>query len=352
MRWAGWPMLAFVCTTVYGQLISVYEYPQAALLVLGGSTLLAVAVGAVYGRGKRVWCRYLCPVSGVFALLARLSPLQWRSDPQRWRAFEGPRERVDCPPLLDLRHLDSAADCHACGRCSGHRGAVALTLRSPHREILGADARADANPYPARLLVFGLLGLAPGAFQWSGSAVFVQARQAAAQWAVEHGHFALLDDRMPWWLLTHQPEASDLFNPLDGLAIVAYIGLSTLLLGGLCWLALRAAARLCRPAGAADGGLHWQRLALALVPLAGIGLFLGLSMTTMTLLRAEGITPGWVGPLRGVLLAAGIAWSGWLGGRQLAAAPVSAARRLLAGLCLAAALAAVGATWVATLHLG
>ena len=89
LRWGGWPFVAFVCTTVYGQLVSVYEYPEAAALVLGGSSVAAVAVGFVYGKGKRVWCRHLCPANGVFALLARLAPVHFAADEQAWRRHGG-----------------------------------------------------------------------------------------------------------------------------------------------------------------------------------------------------------------------------------------------------------------------
>ena len=91
--------------SVYGQLVSVYEYPQAALLILGGSTVAAAFIGYFYGKGKRVWCRYLCPVSGVFGLLARLAPVQFKVDRDAWNRYPQRTPAADCAPLLSVSHL-------------------------------------------------------------------------------------------------------------------------------------------------------------------------------------------------------------------------------------------------------
>ncbi|WP_414654537.1 4Fe-4S binding protein [Ideonella sp.] len=339
VRWRGWPTLAFIATTVYGQLISVYDYPQATLLILGGSTLAAMLVGYLYGQGKRVWCRYLCPVSGVFALLAKVAPLHFRADEVAWRRHQGAVPRVDCGPLLNLRHLDSASACHSCGRCSGHRGAIELAIRSPNAEILGPARPGDETS--AGLLVFGLLGVAVGAFQWSLSSAFVTTKQAAAEWLVAHDHYALLADNAPWWLLTHQPAASDVFSWLDGVAILAYIGGYALLVGGLVWLALGAAVRVL-----GDGVITRHRLAMALVPLAGAGLVLGLSMTTANHLRAEGVPLVGLGPLRALVLGGAACWSLVLGTRLLAGAAAGAARRAVALTCYSLPVALMSVIWV------
>lgn len=335
LRWSGWPFVAFVLTTVYGQLISVYEYPQAALLILGGSTVAAMGIGYFYGKGKRVWCRYLCPVSGVFGLLARLAPVHFKVDREAWQRHPAREAAVDCAPLLPVRQLSSMAQCHACGRCSGHRGAVELALRSPQQEILAARSAGTAE---ALLLIFGMMGVALGAFQWTVSPWFVQLKQAAAEWLVARDLFWPLEGGAPWWLLTNQPEAGDVFSWLDGAAVLAYIAAVTLLLGGFVWLANAVAARLIRS--------DWRALALALVPLAGCGLFLGLSMMTVTHLRAEGLPLGWLPVARAALLAAAALWTASLGLQRIRRARPGALRALLAASAWLAATGAVAGAWV------
>src|SRR5690606_21450889 len=177
-------------------------YAQAALLILGGSTLAAMLVGFLYGRGKRVWCRHLCPVSGVFALLAKLAPVHFRVDEERWRANLPPHlPPPNCAPLLDIRRMRGASACHACGRCSSQRDAVRLIARAGSTEIV--ELGGDAGPWETRLLLYGVIGLAIGAFQWTVSPWFIALKQAMAEWLVRHDLLWPLQPSAPWWLLTH-----------------------------------------------------------------------------------------------------------------------------------------------------
>ncbi|WP_460141614.1 4Fe-4S binding protein [Pseudomonas sp. S2_E01] len=339
VRWGGWPTLAFCLTTLYGQLISVYDYAQAALLILGGSTVAAVVVGLLFARGKRIWCRYLCPVSGVFALLARLAPVHFHVDEQRWVENAAPRQPPpNCAPLLDIRRLRGASDCHACGRCSGQRGAVQLIARSSNQEILDSTTQS-VSAWDVRLLLFGVIGLAMGAFQWTVSPWFIALKQSLAQWLVEHDQLWALNDNAPWWLLTHYPQLNDSFSWLDGFSIMAYLGVSSLVLGAALLIIMRLAARL-----AGDRALYWP-LALTLTPLGGAGLFLGLSATTVKLLRYEGLLLEWVQPARACLLIAAVGWSVLLGYKRLNRQRLPVPRRLAACTCLMLASGLIGYGW-------
>ncbi len=338
LKWSGWPFVAFVCTTVYGQLVSVYEYPQAALLVLGGSTVAAVAIGLLYGREKRIWCRYLCPASGVFAILAKIAPLHYRVDRAAWDRHQGDFEPVNCAPLVDVRRMTSASECHACGRCAGQRDAVALALRSPGAEVLDTDT--PARTWEALTLLFGVLGVATAAFQWTVSPWFRDAKLWLAEWLVEHDHFTLLDNDAPWWLLTHYPEASDLFTWLDGALILAYLLGGGFLLGLLLWCGPAVAARLL-----ATRRLDWQRLTLALAPLAAASVILGLSMLTVSHLKAEHLWLGWLPGFRLTLLGAGCLGAAWLAGRLVLPAPAALPRRLAAMVAMVWPVALMAGIW-------
>jgi polyferredoxin len=315
LKWGGWPFVAFALTTVFGQLVSVYQYPHAALLVLGGSTVAAIAVGFTYGREKRVWCRYLCPVNGVFAVLSRVAPMHFRVDRDAWTHNAGhiAIHPVNCAPLVRIRRMTGPSECHMCGRCSGHLDAVALTWRPPNREVATLDAKS-ISPWDTALIVVGLIGIAIGAFHWSSSPWFVEGKLATAGLVIDHGPRWLLADNAPWWLLTHYPEANDVFTWLDGALIVAYVlataAIVSLAVWGSLWLAAmtkdgKTVERACR-------------LSYALIPLAGLGVFLGLSSLTVTLAKGEGLSTVIVPYLRAVVLALGAVWSLRLAWLQLA----------------------------------
>jgi len=340
MRWGGWPFVAFVITTIYGQLVSVYEYPKAALLILGGSTVVAMLVGFIYGRGKRVWCRHLCPANGVFSLLSRLAPVHFQVDRDVWAQASHRTPAVDCAPLISVRTMTGNSACHMCGRCSDHRNAVALNSRSPNAEILAIENK-DANHWDILLLLFGMLGVATGAFQWSASPWFVQLKQTLAEWLIDRDIFWMLDDNVPWWLLTHYPETNDVFSWLDGASILIYIAASTLSIGGLIFAGMWLAGRMLKE----ESRIPW-RLGYAFTPLAGLSIFLGLTSLTLSMLKAEHIMLFGIAELRASLLLLAYLWSAYLLWNMLLQKPIKFWHRLAVCLTVMASSSLVGLSWV------
>lgn len=321
IRWPGWPFLAFVTTTIYGQMVTVYEYPKAALLVLGGSTVAAIAIGFLYGREKRVWCRYLCPANGVFNLLSRLAPLHYQVDRQAWENH--PRvAAVNCPTFIDIGHMRGNGPCHMCGKCSDHRGAVRLAARPPDVDIRNMSDK-EVSSWDAGLLLFGMLGIATGAFQWSASPAYVWLKSSIAETLIELGWQGLLSTSMPWWIFTNYPETGEVFSVLDGISIVAYILGTAAALGSVLAVTLAITARI------AGAGAAAVRLSYCLIPLGAIGLFLGLSTITLGSLRTTGLIIPGVQIIRIGLLAFSAVWSAWLLWHAL---PPCGAKRKLAAL--------------------
>lgn len=305
MRWGGWPFVAFAITTIYGQMVSVYQYPKAVLLVLGGSTVAAIIVGFLYGREKRVWCKYLCPVNGVFGLLTKLAPVYYRVDAEAWRGASSKKTiPINCAPLVAIRHMEGTSDCHQCGRCSNHRGAVALDTRSPNHEVVELGDRLGSG-WQTTLLLVGLLGIAIGAFHWTVSPLFTQLKMVSAEWLINHDIMWPLEHGAPWYILTDYPEQNDSFNLLDGGLLLTYILSTATVMSS--WLAsnLAIATRLLGRWSTP----RFNHLAQALIPIAGCSVFLGLSALTVTMLKSEGLPVYWVGPVRLALLSGANLWS-------------------------------------------
>jgi polyferredoxin len=346
ITWRGWPFVAFACTTAYGQMVSVYQYPKPALVILGGSTLGAIAVGYLYGRGKRVWCRYLCPVTGVFGLLSKLAPVHFAVERTAWSAWHKPRgarpDRVDCAPLVPIRTMRGGSLCHMCGRCSGFRGAISLARRSPNFEIVHV-AGSEPRPVETILILFGLLGLAAGAFHWTSSSLYVDVKQSLAEWLIDRGLAWPLEPLAPWWLLTNYPDQNDTLSLLDGAVLVGYMLAAAVGLGGFLFACVAGATRLL--ARWSTPRLH--HLTQSFIPIAGCGVFLGLSSLTVSMLRGEGLALDFVGPLRVFLLAGAGLWSLWLGWQIAKLYAASSLRRVMAMIPLALAVAASCLGWAA-----
>ncbi|MBW9052510.1 4Fe-4S binding protein [Rhizobium mesosinicum] len=306
MKWSGWPVVSFVSTTVYGQLTSIYQYPKPAALLLGGSTFAAIVIGARYGKAKRVWCRFLCPVNGVFATVSKIAPLHFRVDPDSWRPGnqqQGRSSAVNCAPLIPIKTMQGAAACHMCGRCSGYRGAIRLSWRNPASDIVHGSGRL-ATMGETVLIVPVLLGLVPAALHWSDSGLFQMIRLWLVERCLDLHLIWPLSLRLPWWVLTDYPLENDVMTLVDAVALLILLSVSVVAATIVFGIPLAACVRILRMR---ERPLH--HLTQALIPLAAACLFSGLLSLTVSQLRSDGVVIPCLDLFRGSLVLAAAAWS-------------------------------------------
>lgn len=344
LKWSGWPVVSFISTTVYGQLTSVYQYPKPAALVLGGSTLAAMVVGARYGKAKRIWCRFLCPVNGVLGLVGKIAPLHFRVDPTAWVSAEtrpAVQTRVNCAPLVPIKTMQGSAACQMCGRCSGYRGAIRLAWRQPGSDIVSGSGKS-ATCWESCLIVPVLLGLVPAALHWSSSPLFLSLKQLIAEFCINAGWGWPMSARLPWWALTNYPAQNDVMTLVDAVALLSLLLIATV-----------AAIATFLPAVAAISVIFRRQkvplhhMTQALIPLAAASLFCGLLSLTVMQLRSDGIDPFFVDPLRGMVILAAGSWSLRLFHQILSAQKVSPIGCLSATAVMSVPVAAFCVAWIA-----
>lgn len=314
IRWKGWPCAMLALTTLYGQATGFQNHFHATLILLGIPTVLALATGYLYGNGKRIWCMYLCPVNGLFGMLARQSPIHFRVDKEQWAKFDGTSKRINCAPLINIRQMQSASACHACGRCSGYRNAVRLAARHPAQEILSANGHSIENA-DLFLLLWCMAGICTVSLAWPESLwhrLYMETILSAG---------LPFDSVFPWWLI-ESPAA------LYRLFLIAAGGT---LLGAVLYGILRLAGRLANLPS-------WKPLALCLIPLIGWGLFSGICHISFSVWQEYGLCGIWYRTFEWCILGSASACSLWLGMKTILPYRAPACLVALVLYCLSALL--------------
>ena len=176
LRWSGTPIASFVLITVWGQTVGVRDHPEAAAILFGSVFAAALAIGFLFGRGKRAWCRHACPIGLLLGVYSRLGAVEFapkRPEPggDRWT------EKTVCPTLIDLKRKTESRHCIECFRCVGpsSQGGLYVKLRAPGAEI---ESVAAHNPSLSEVLfavvlAAVLLGQVPSVIQVVGGALIV-----------------------------------------------------------------------------------------------------------------------------------------------------------------------------------
>lgn len=271
IRWESWPCMTFMIYTTAIIFSGAAYSHTATFTLLFLLTLFAMLTGFLYGRSKRIWCLYLCPSNAVFSFLARLSPFYFYVDKQKWDQYKGPAEQINCAPLINIKRMKSNSACHACGRCSGYRNAVELATRMPGREILSEESKSTTTTQALTLLL-GLAGI---------------------------GTMTLLWAKKPFPL-----NAS--FD--STYAIVLLIVSIVLLQGSMLWILMWLSCKMSNTLK-----LSWQQLALGIIPLAGTGLFLGLTISVFSFFQIASWGMLCIFVLQLIFLLIAFFFSFWLG---------------------------------------
>lgn len=328
IKWEGTPALSFILMTLYGQTIGVRDHPEAAAGLFGGTMLLAIAIGGLYGRNKRVWCRHLCPIGRVLGLYSRLGAVQF-SPKIRLPGGDAYTERGACPTMIDLPRKSESRHCIECFRCVNPKaaGSIRLELRRPGAEV-ETIREHRANPAEAWFLFLDT-GVALGGFLWLVLPQYQQLRQTFGVWAIQN-HIEWITKIGPAWLMSVHPARAETFLWLDFLMIVGFM-LGTMAVLTAVLASLTAGAALIARRLGADGGFGqvFTELGYQYAPVALTSLIIGLGAELLNPLRYTMVGIEGVHIIRGGLFLIGVVWSIWLGDRILARQGLPLSRRWL-----------------------
>jgi hypothetical protein len=329
LKWEGTPILSFLLVTILGQTLDVRDQNSAMLEIFGGTLILALLIGLLFGRHKRAWCRHACPIGLLLGVFSRLGMVQLAA---KIPHAGGDRyaERGTCPTMIDINHKAESRHCIQCFRCvkPTSPGGLFVRFRKPGSEI--TDIRThNANIAEVWFMFLGT-GVALGGFLWLILPQYQTLRQLVGNWFINHGWY-WIGNAGPSWLMSVHPAQNQTYNWLDFIMIIGFMLLcmlfSTIVLATMnavsSWLA-----------GKFNGDktfkLRFVELGYQFAPIAMISIIIGLGDQLFQQLKIAGISTSSLEYTKITLFAASIAWSILLGYHILKKQNVSKKGRLIA----------------------
>jgi polyferredoxin len=311
IRWPGTPILSFIVITLLGQTTGVRDHPEAALKMFGGTFVLAIIAGWLWGRNKRVWCRHLCPIGLLLGVFSRLGAVQL--SPRKWKfGADELTDKTICPTYIDLPRKRAARHCIECLRCiiPGHMAGLTLSFRRPGQEL--ESIRHHGPDAWEVLFIFLGAGVALGGFLWLTLPFYNDWRQVVGTWFIEQGQY-WIGESGPAWLMSVHPERREVFRWLDFFMItgtmVAVMVLSALVLSA----ASLASARLARLLGSTASLLQASvQIGYSQAPVALMALMVGLATELFTPFLRLGMAATQVNDVKVAMILLGWLWSLWL----------------------------------------
>lgn len=328
LRWQGTPIVSFLIITILGQTVGVRDHPDAIAEVFGGTMIMAIIIGYIYGRNKRAWCRHACPIGLLLGVFSRLGAVQFA--PKRKQVGgDAYTEKGVCPTMIDLKRKEESRHCIECFRCVNPKakGGLFLRLRPFGEEIEGIR---DHHPNLAEVwFLFLGTGTALGGFLWLTLPLFENLRQSVGEWFFSHG-WTWIGYPGPAWLMVVQPERREVFVWLDFMMIVGFMVACMVALTAILTATTLSSAWLSGKAGGTSSlRQRFTELGYQYAPIAMVSLIIGLGGMLFEIFTFVGFDKTDIGYLKGLTFLIGLAWSLYLGYRILAAQGVSKNKRWL-----------------------
>lgn len=329
VQWPGTPVVSFLVVTIWAQTLGARDHAPAMAIIFGTTLFAALALGFLYGRNKRAWCRHMCPIGlalGVYSRLGAIDFIPKRPKPgnKTWT------EKTLCPTMIDLPRKVETRHCIECFQCvrPEARGGLLLKFRKPGTEIENIS-RHNPNLSEIMFLFLGT-GAALGGFLWLVMDYYQELRQMFGSFIIDQGWYWVAEPG-PIWLMAVYPEEREVFRWLDFFLISGFM-LFWIAAVAVCLSAFTACAAYLVGRSENDNsfGRRFVLLGYQFIPVAMISMILGLGGSLFTSLGSIGISSQAISSLKFSLFLLGAVWSLYLAHKIIGNMRVVATARIVA----------------------